>query len=85
MGVVEMLTKMVHIIPTTTTRTAVTVAELYRDHVWKLHGVPSKIVSDRDLRFTSTLIKELCSLLGARQAISSAYHARTDGKTKRES
>ena len=74
---------MVHIIPTNTTCTAVTVAELYRDHVWKLHGVPSKIVSDRDLRFTSAFIRELCSLVGARQAMSTPYHPQTDGQTER--
>ena len=70
MVVVDKLTKMVHIIPTTTTCTAVTVAELYRDQVFKLHGVPLKVVSDRDLRFTSAFITELCSLVGARQAMS---------------
>ena len=83
MVVVDKLTKMVHIIPTTTTFTAVTVAELYRDRVWKLHGVPSKIVSDRDLRFTSAFIREFCSLVGARQAMSTPYHPQTDGQTER--
>ena len=50
MVVVDKLTKMVHIISTTTTCIAVTVAELYRDHVFKLHGIPEEIISDRDLR-----------------------------------
>ena len=74
---------MVHIIPTTTTCTAVTVAELYRDHVFKLHGIPLKVVSDRDLRFTSAFITELCTLVGARQAMSTPYHPQTDGQTER--
>ena len=81
--VVNKLTKMVHIIPTVTTCTAVTVAELYRDHVFKLHGVPVKVISDRDLRFTSAFIKELCALVGARQAMSTPYHPQTDGQTER--
>ncbi len=83
MVVVDKLTKMVHIIPTTTTCTAVTVAELYRDHVFKLHGIPLKVISDRDLRFTSAFITELCTLVGARQAMSTPYHPQTDGQTER--
>ena len=83
MVVVDKLTKMVHIIPNTTTCTAVTVAELYRDHVFKLRGIPLKVVSDRDLRFTSAFITELCALVGARQAMSTPYHPQTDGQTER--
>ncbi len=83
MVVVDKLTKMVHIIPTTTTCTALQVAELYRDHVFRLHGVPLKVVSDRDLRFTSAFITGLCSLVGARQAMSTPYHPQTDGQTER--
>ena len=81
--VVDKLTKMVHIIPTVTTCTAVTVAELYRDHVFKLHGIPVKVVSVRDLRFTTAFIKELCAPVGARQAMSTPYHPQTDGQTER--
>ena len=83
MVVVDKLTKMVHIIPTTTTCTALQVAELYRDNVFKLHGIPEKVVSDRDLRFTSAFITGLCSLVGARQAMSTPYHPQTDGQTER--
>ena len=83
MVVVDKLTKMVHIIPTTTTCTAETVAELYRDHVFKLHGVPDKIISDRDVRFTSAFLTGLCSLVGARQAMSTPFHPETDGQTGR--
>ena len=52
MVVVDKLTKMVHIIPTVTSCSAVKVAELYRDNVFKLHGVPNQVISDRDPRFT---------------------------------
>ncbi len=48
-----------------------------------MHGVPVKVISDRDLRFTSAFIKELCALVGARQAMSTPYHPQTDGQTER--
>ena len=83
MVVVCKVTKLVHIIPTTTTCTAVTVAELYRDHVFKLHGIPAKIISDRDVRFINAFMTELCALVGARQAMSTPYHPQTDGQTER--
>ena len=83
MVVVDKLTKMVHIIPTTTTCTAETVAELYRDHIFKLHGVPDKIISDRDVRFTSAFLTGLCSLVGARQAMSTPSHPESECQTER--
>ncbi len=81
--VVDKLTKMVHILPTTTNCTAVKVAELYRDHVFKHHGIPAKIISDRDSRFIGTFSAELEKLLGIRHAASTAYHPQSDGQTER--
>ena len=45
--VVDKLTKMVHFIPTTEKTTAEGLARLFRDNVWKLHGLPESIISDR--------------------------------------
>lgn len=81
--VVDKLTKMVHLTPTTTRATAEQTAQLYVDHVWKLHGVPQVIVSDRDPLFTSNFAKALCNILGTKQALSTAYHPQTDGQTER--
>jgi transposase InsO family protein len=79
--VVDKLTKMVHLVPTTTRKTAEQTARLYVDNVWKLHGVPQVIVSDRDPQFTSHFTKALCKILGTKQALSTAYHPQTDGQT----
>ena len=49
--VVDRLTKMAHFIPTKTTATAEDTAELFRDNIFKLHGLPEDIVSDRDSKF----------------------------------
>ena len=81
--IVDKLSKMVHLVPTTSRATAEQTARLYVDNVWKLHGVPQVIVSDRDPLFTSHFTKALCEILGTKHAMSTAYHPQTDGQTER--
>ena len=50
---VDRLTKMVHFCPCTKEITADQYAQLFVDNVFRLHGTPSVIISDRDPRFTS--------------------------------
>ena len=59
------------------------VVKLYATHVFPHYGIPKKIISDRDPRFTSAFAKELCNLLGVHQNISTAYHPQTDGQSER--
>ena len=49
----------------------------------RLHGLPKKIISDRDPRFTGEFLRELCRLMDVRQALSTAFHPCTDGTTER--
>jgi transposase InsO family protein len=58
-------------------------AELMFEHVYKLHGLPRSIVSDRDSLFTSVFWKRLHELIGVKLRMSSAYHPETDGSTER--
>ena len=58
-------------------------AALYAQHVFPHYGVPTKIISDRDPRFTATFSKELCRILGTKQNLSTAYHPQTDGLAER--
>ena len=51
--IVDRLTKVAHFIPVNTSYTGDKLAQLYIDRIVKLHGVPSRIVSDRDAKFTS--------------------------------
>ena len=81
--VVDRLTKHVHFIPTHTSVTAPEVAKLFLAHVFKLHGMPCIIVSDRDAKFTSRFWKALLETLGTRAAMSTAFHPQTDGQTER--
>jgi transposase InsO family protein len=83
MSVVDTLSKRVHFIPTHTTVTAEGAARLFLHHVWKLHGLPRKVVSDRGTQFIAGFTKELYRLLGIKIAASTAYHPQTDGQTER--
>jgi hypothetical protein len=81
--VIDHLTSMVHLIPTRQTYKAKDIAEMVFEHVYKLHGLPDYIVSDRDSYFTSIFWKELNRLIGVELRLSSAYHPQTDGTTER--
>jgi len=58
-------------------------AEIYNEQIVRLHGIPSSIVSDRDLRFTSKFWESLQAALGTKLRLSSAYHPQTDGQADR--
>jgi len=77
------LSKMAHFIPTHTTADAVQVAELFIEHVFKLHGLPKIIISDRDPKFTSKFWKSLFKTLETQLRFSTAFHPETDGQTER--
>jgi hypothetical protein len=80
MVVVDSAGKQSHFIKTVTTITAARVANLYLHNVWKLHGLPWKVISDHGPQFIGLLMKELCHLLGIEAALSTAYHPQTDGQ-----
>src|SRR5215469_2185121 len=74
---------MIHLIPVTTSITSEGMARLYRDNIWKLHGLPKKIISDREPQYASKFMKELCKTLGITHNLSTAYHPQTDRQTER--
>jgi len=81
--VVDRLTKMVHFIPTTEKTLAEGLARLFRDNVWKLHGLPKSIVLDRGPQFTAGIMQELNRMLGIESKLSTAFLPQTDGQTER--
>jgi transposase InsO family protein len=83
MNVVDSVSKRAHFMPTHTTVTAEGAARLYLTHVWKLHGLPQRVVSDRGPQFVAGFTRELYRLLGIKLALSTAYHPQTDGQTER--
>ena len=80
---VDRFTKMVHFAPTNTDVSAIETARLFTEHVFRLHGQPKSIVSDRDTRFTSTFWRSLMENLGTQLKLSTAFHPQTDGQTER--
>ena len=74
---------MVHFIPTTEKTSEEGLARLFRDNVWKLHGLPESIISDRGPQFAAGLMKELNEMLGIKSKLSTAFHPQTDGQTER--
>lgn len=81
--VVDRLTKMKHFIPCKGTCNAEEVARLYAYNVWKLHGLPQTIVSDRGPQFVAQFWKHLTRRLQITNLLSTAYHPETDGQTER--
>ena len=63
--------------------TAEGVVKLFVQRVFRYYGLPRKIISDRDPRFTSKFARKLCRLLGIKQNVSTAYHHRADGQSER--
>ena len=57
--VCDRLSKMMHFVATTEGTSAEDLARLFRDNMWKLHGLPESVVSDRGPQFVAKLTKEL--------------------------
>jgi Integrase zinc binding domain/RNase H-like domain found in reverse transcriptase/Chromo (CHRromatin Organisation MOdifier) domain/Integrase core domain len=80
---VDRLTKMAHFIPTNSDVTAEQTADLYLKWVFKNHGLPIDIVSDRGTQFVSKFSRRLLELLDIKGNRSTAYHPESDGQTER--
>jgi len=81
--VVDRFSKIIRLMATTTSISSSKVARIYWDNIWKMHGIPKKIISDREPQFASTFMGELCKALGIKRAISTAYYPQTDGQMER--
>ena len=81
--VIDILSSMVHIVPTKQTYRATDIAELMFECIYKLHGILERIISDRDLLFTLHFWKRFHRLVGTELRMSSAFHPQTDGVTER--
>jgi hypothetical protein len=82
MVVVDRLSNYAHLCALQHPFTASTVAQIFMDQVFKLHGMLHSIVSDHDPTFTSNFWQELFNLQGTQLHLSIAYHPQIDGQTK---
>jgi hypothetical protein len=81
--VVDKFSKYSHFIPLHHPFTTAVVAQTFLHNVYKLHGLPAAIISDRDRVFTSQFCQELFKAAKVQLQMSSANHPQMDGQTKR--
>src|SRR6202030_1151265 len=81
--IVDWLTKAVKFEATHMELTSEGTARILRERIFRDHGLPRRIIHDRDPRFVSDYLRQLLILLGVKQNPSTAYHPQTDGQTER--
>lgn len=81
--VVDRLTKRAHFIATTKALSAQDCADIFVKEIFRLHGLPKSLVSDRDVRFVSNFWRTLHAMLGISLDMSTPYHPESDGQTER--
>ena len=80
--VVDRLTKFAHFFPVSTEYKAPQIAKIFFKEIFRLHGLPKIIVSDRDSKFLSKFWQELFRLAGTSLTPSTSYHPQIDGQTE---
>src|SRR5258706_10653557 len=81
--IVDRLTKMAHFIPLKTGITAAELAQAFLRVIWKLHGLPDEIITDRDTKITSLFWQKLMDLMGTISKMMTAFHPQSDRQTER--
>ena len=76
------LFKIIHFVATTKETSAEGLARLFKDYVWKLHGLLESMVSDRGPQFAVEMTKELNRILRIETKLSTAFYLQTDGQTE---
>jgi hypothetical protein len=82
MVVIDKLSKSAHFIPVKSTYKVINIAEIFMKEIFRLHGIPKMVISDRDVKFTSNFWKELFAGLGTNLNFNTSYHPQMDGKTE---
>jgi transposase InsO family protein len=83
MVVVYKLRKSAHFIPIKSTCKEIDIAIILMKAIFRLHGMPKEIISNRDTKFTSNFWKYLFVGFETKLLFSTAYHPQTNGKTER--
>lgn len=83
MVVVDKFSKYGHFVALSHPFTALQVAQLYMDNIYKLHGLLGSIIFDKDRIFTSQVWQQLFKLSDTQLLMISSYHPQTDGQTER--
>jgi len=78
--IVNQFMKMIWLKTTTTNISSEEITKIYHNEIWKLHGIPRTILSDRGPQFVSRFMEDLMKALETKQMLSTAYHSQTDGQ-----
>ena len=81
--IVDRFSKLCCFVPMISTYTAQDVAQLFFENWICRYGVPTKVISDRDSKFTANFWKSLLKVLQCKLAMSTAYHPQSDGLSER--
>jgi len=81
--IVDRFTEMIQLKATTTNISLEGIAKIYRDNIWKLHGVSKEILSNRGPQFALKFMEEFTKVLETKRQLSTVYHSQTDGQTER--
>ena len=82
MVVIDKLSKSAQFITVKSTFKAINIVEIFMKEIFRLHGIPKMVISDRDVKFTSVFWKELFVGINTNLNFSTSYHPQTDGQTK---
>uniref|UniRef100_A0A8C6NUN6 Gypsy retrotransposon integrase-like protein 1 n=1 Tax=Nothobranchius furzeri TaxID=105023 RepID=A0A8C6NUN6_NOTFU len=81
--IVDRFSKACHLVPLKALPSSAVTAQLLIKHIFRLHGIPTEILSDRGPQFVSRIWKEFATALGARVALTSGFHPQTNGQCER--
>ena len=81
--IVDRFLKSAHFVPLTKLPSAKETAEIMVMNIFRLHGLPLEVTSDRGPQFASAFWKAFCTLVGAKSQLSSGFHPQTNGQTER--
>ena len=82
MVVIDNISKSSHFIPVKSTYKSINIAEIFMKEIFRLHGIPKMVISDRDINITSTFCKGLFVGLNTNLNFNTSYHPQTNGQTK---
>jgi len=81
--IVDRFMKIIRLKTTTMNISLERITKIYKDEIWKLHGVPRMILSNRGPQFASKFMEEFTKVLGTKRKLSMVYYLQTDGQTER--
>ena len=74
---------MIKLVTTTSSISLGKVVRIYWDNIWKIHGIPKRIISDQGSQFISMFMGELYKALEIKRTMSTAYYPQINGQIEK--